>query len=314
MDAERVSRYFDETLLLLASAAFLLWWPGCAEPQPRATHTAEPRWMQANPRLLEENVFQMLRPPQFDEVNPGTVPAIALETHFYVWKFRLPAETISMSEHLWDHLDESRLAPSESMLLRRNGIRVAVGKESTWPALRQVLLMHEPSVWHSKPVASDGTPLILELDDLPAGTPLFYFDPQNHLVGARQAGGQMGFRMDPRIDLDRIGALRLHLVPEIREQKPQQARLRQHQMGPMRAPRTHTFDRLAFSLLLAQGEFVVIGPSRASKMPHLIGSRFLKSWENGELHEDIYCVMPRIYQRRISPGIDAGSNAEEVQS
>ncbi len=313
-DAGRVSRYHNEILLLWAQTAFLILGPGCAAPQPSASHAAEPLWMQANPQLLAENVFHMPRLPQLDEVGAGSIPAVALEIHFYVWKFRLPAERISMSEHLWDHLDESRLAPNESMLLRRNGIRVAVGKESTWPAVRQVLLMYEPRIWHSTPVTSDGTPLLLELNDLPAGTPLFYFDRQHHLVGARQAGGQMGFRMDPQIDLDRIGSLMLHWVPEIREQKLEQADLWQHQAGPMRLPRTHTFDRLAFSLLLGQGEFVVIGPSRASKMPHLIGSRFLKSRENGELYEDIYCIVPRIYQRRISPGTGARGNAEEVRS
>lgn len=255
--------------------------------------------MSTIPNLLEENVFNT--EPERSDVSTalGAAPALALETHFYVWRFLVPEGQVSSSEHLWDHLDESVVAADEAIVLRRNGIRIGVGRESAWPAVRAVLMMYEPKVFHGEPVVSDGVPISLDLEQVPADAPIFYFDSCDRLVGASHAGGRMCFRIDHQPDVDDVGRLRLRVVPEIRRQVPPAGRRWSALLAPSRQDPVELFGELAFSMTLNRGQYFIIGPGSATRMPHLVGSRFLRSQENGIRYENIYCIVPRIYQRRV---------------
>ena len=260
---------------------------------------AAPEWMSTVPNLLEENIFTTQRERSDVSTAMGAAPALALETHFYVWRFRVPEGQVSLSEQLWDHLDESVVAADEAMVLRRNGIRVGVGRESGWPAVRAVLMMYEPEVFHGEPVVSDGIPVSLDLEQVSAGTPIFYFDSHDRLVGASHAGGQMCFRIDHQPDVDDVGSLRLRVVPEIRHQPPAAGGRWSALLAPSTQPSADLFGQLAFSMTMSRGQYFIIGPGSATRMPHLVGSRFLRNEENGIRYENIYCIVPRIYQRRV---------------
>lgn len=256
--------------------------------------------MSVVPNLLEENIFSTTQHEQGDApVAMGAAPVLALETHFYVWRFRVPEGQVSLSEHLWDHLDESVVSADEALVLRRNGIRVGVGRESGWPAVRAVLMMYEPEVFHGEPVVSDGIPISLDLDEVSAGAPIFYFDSHDHLVGASHPGGLMCFRIDHQPDVDDVGRLRLRVVPEIRQQQPAAGGRWSALLAPLMRQPVELFGQLAFSMTLSRGQYFIIGPGSATRMPHLVGSRFLRNEENGIRYENIYCIVPRIYQRRV---------------
>ncbi len=271
----------------------------CTSSPKQNPAIATPRWMSSVPDLLEENVFTSQHERSAVSAASGAAPTLALETHFYVWRFRVPLGQVSSSEHLWDHLDESVVPADESIVLRRNGIRVGVGRESGWPAVRAVLMMYEPEVFHGEPVVSDGVPISLDLEQVPADAPIFYFDSHDRLAGARHAGGLMCFRIDHQPNVDDVGRLKLRVVPEIRRQPSAVVRRWSALLAPSTQHRLEAFGGLAFSMTLSRGQYFIIGPGSATRMPHLVGSRFLQSEENGTRYENIYCIVPRIYQRRV---------------
>ncbi len=283
---------------LLAAIGAAAGAPGCANPQPSAPGANKPVWAEVNATLLDESVFTHRGAEVASDISATALPTIALETYVQVWRFRVSAGRISTTEQLWDHLDESIVAPRKSVLLRRNGIRVGVGRVASWPAVRAILMLHEPEVAASTPVVAGDGPWSIELADIADGTPLFYFDPEDRLTGARHAEGKLCLRMEHLLDLDNLTMLKLRAVPEIRREDPT-ARPRMRVAAEPASNSTELFGALTFMLAVPPEHFIIIGPGPASRMPHLVGSRLFKSAENGEDFENVYCIVPKILRRQV---------------
>lgn len=284
---------------LLAVVGVAVGASGCANPQPSASGAYQPAWAEVNPTLLDESVFARRGAETASDVSATVLPTVALETYVQVWRFRVPAGRISTTEQLWDHLDESIVAPRQSVLLGRNGIRVGVGRVASWPAVRAILVLHEPEVSASTPVVAGDEPWSLELADIADDTPLFYFDSEDRLTGARHAAGKLCLRMEHLLDLDNLAMLTLRAVPEIRrDDLPARTRLRLAAERAGNPP--ELFLALTFTMAVPSEHFVIIGPGPASRMPHLVGSRLFKSAKNGEDFENVYCIVPKILRRQVS--------------
>ena len=294
----------DWTCLATAKRASLvagLWGllaAGCANPQPSAPGANKPAWAEVHPTLLDESVFTRRDAETAPDGSSTALPTVTLETYVQVWRFRVPAGRISTTEQLWDHLDESIVAPRQSVLLNRNGIRVGVGRVASWPAVRAVLVMHEPEVSASTPLVTGGGPWSLELADIADDTPLFYFDSEDRLTGARHAAGKLCLRMEHLLDLDNLSMLTLRAVPEIRRDDPPARTPMRLAAEPAGDP-TELFSALTFTMAVPSEHFIVIGPGPASRMLHLVGSRLFKSAENGEYFENVYCIVPKILRRQV---------------
>ena len=273
---------------------------GCVNPQRPTPGAYKPAWAEVNPTLLDESVFKRRDAEAASDLSATAFPTIALETYVQVWRFRIPAGRISATEQLWDHLDESIVAPRQSVLLRRNGIRVGVGRAASWPAVRAVLVLHEPEVSTSTPVVTGGGPWSIELADIPDGTPLFYFDSEDRLTGARHAAGKLCLRMEHLLDLDDLAMLTIRAVPEIRRDDPPTHVRRRLAAEPAGTP-PELFSALTFTMAVPPEHFIIIGPGPASRMPYLVGSRLFNSTENGDDFENVYCIVPKILRRQVSP-------------
>ncbi len=272
---------------------------GCANPQPSAPYANKPAWAEVNPTLLDESVFTRRDAETASNVSSTALPTVALETYVQVWRFRVAAGRLSTTEQLWDHLDESIVAPRKSVLLRRNGIRVGVGRVASWPAVRAILVLHEPQVSASTPVVAGGGPWSLELADIADGTPLFYFDSEDRLTGARHAAGKLCLRMEHLLDLDNLAMLTLRAMPEIRRDDAPPRRQMRVAAKPLGNP-PELFSALTFTMAVPPEHFIVIGPGPASRMPHLVGSRLFRSAQNDEDFENVYCIVPKILRRQVS--------------
>jgi hypothetical protein len=272
---------------------------GCANPQPSGPGTNQAVWAEVNPNLLDESVFTGRNAQGTPSSSSTASPTIALETYVQVWRFRVAAGRISTTEQLWDHLDETIVAPRTSVLLRRNGIRVGVGRAASWPAVRALLVLHEPEVSASTPVVAGDGPWSIELADIADGTPLFYFDAADRLAGARHAEGKLCLRMEHLLDLDNLAMLTLRAVPEIHREIPSARDLIRVATGTAGAE-PGLFSALTFTMAVPPEHFIVIGPGSASRMPHLVGSKLFRSAENGEDFENVYCIVPKILRRQVS--------------
>lgn len=272
--------------------------PGCAGPPPSAIGAHQPAWAEVNPTLLDESVFTRSGEETAADAPTAALPTVALETYVQVWRFRVAAGRLSTTEQLWDHLDESIVAARESVLLRRNGIRVGVGRVASWPAVRAVLILHEPQVSESTPVVAGDGPWSLELAEIADGTVLFYFDSEDRLAGARHAGGKLCLRMEHLLELDSLTMLKLRVAPEIRrDEPPAHPRMRGALQPGDNA--SELFGALTFTMAVPPEHFIVIGPAPTSRMPHLVGSRLFNTEEKGQAFENVYCIVPRILRRQV---------------
>ncbi len=271
---------------------------GCANPQASAPGTNTPVWAQVNPILLDESVFTRRDAQADSDPSSSALATVALETYVQVWRFRVRAGRLSATEQLWNHLDESIVAPEQSVLLRRNGIRVGVGRVPSWPAVRAILVLHEPEVSASTPIVTGDGPWSLELADIAEGTPLFHFDSAGRLTGARHSAGKLCLRMEHLLDLDNLAILNLRAVPELRREAPPVIP-RMRLAADFAGDPPELFSVLTFTMAVPAEHFIVIGPGPASRMPHLVGSRLFRSAENGEQFENVYCIVPKILRRQV---------------
>ncbi len=160
-------------------------------------------------------------------------------------------------------------------------------------------MLHEPEVSASTPVVAGDGPWSLELADIADGTPLFYFDSEDRLTGARHAAGKLCLRMEHLLDLDDLAMLTLRAVPEIRRDDPP-VRTQTRLAAEFAGNPFELFVALTFTMAVPPAHFIVIGPGPASGMPHLVGSRLFRSAENGEDFENVYCIVPKILRRQVS--------------
>lgn len=292
----------------LLAAVVGVW--SCASPQPGPSSQSRPAWQDAHPRLLEENVFQVDRSHTLDRQGLGAAPGTALQVYYEVWRFRVAGQDFGASDRLWDHLDESLLAHERGVLLRRNGIRVGVGRESSWPAVREIIVQNQPRVWRTEGAVAQGEPIHIELGDLNEDQPLFLFDEHDKLIGARHEWGKMALRVDHEISLDEMDRLTFRIVPEVLREP--RALARKLQGDDAAVDEGESFAALSCSLVLRPGQYVVIGPSSATRMVHLVGSAFLTSRDEDWVYENLYCVVPRIY--RWAPFSDDPDRASQQGS
>jgi len=231
--------------------------------------------------------------------------AATLHTQFEIWRFRIPGERITESDGLWDHLDESTVSPRQALRWRRNGVRLGVGRSSSWPAVRAMLLQHDPEVWSDRIVA-DERPILLELSAISSDDPLFHYDDQDRLCGARYEDGRMFFHITHLMDIDELGRLHMRVVPELRRPKGDLTVRLERSEGVFEPDDVDRFNHLAVTLTLEPQHYILIGPSHAARRRHLIGRRFLIDQEQGEMYENVYCIVPKIFRVALPPGAAAG--------
>lgn len=252
------------------------------------------------PGLLSENVFRLdetSRPPT--DSNAGR-PTVILQTYLDFWGFRIPEAEADDLAGIWKQLDESRLTFEDRMKFKRNGLQAGVGTPSTWPAIREILIAHDPKAWHHAVMSDGASPLSVELGELSVSTPLFYYDAENLLHGRRYPAGLKCWRIHQAVDPAEVTHLRLEIMPELRQEK-RETRLPVKRVGAAATQyENQVFEDLSISLVVAPEEYVVIGPASGDFSPSLVGSVFTRSEVEGRGEVIVYCIVPKIVMRTAS--------------
>lgn len=249
---------------------------------PAASNTLQPAVDERSKEVLEPGGIAVRE--LVDEIgapNAVTHTPVALQTYCQIWRFLVPADSVSTSERLWNHLEESTVSVSDALHMRSNGLRIGVGNAATWPAIRSVLQDLDALTWNRAMVVDLGTPLCIEMRDLQAQLPIFSYTRDGGLEGARQAPGRLCLRVDQFMDLRRPGRAKITLMPEIRREKQLYAWDLAKATGPVPRESVQDFVDLAVTITLEPGEYLLIGPSRSIRLTHLIGSVLLKQSMRG---------------------------------
>lgn len=224
-------------------------------------------------------------------------PRMIIQISFDVLRARVTRGFFSQSEKVWNHLNETAIQPETTVLLQRNGLRVARGDANSLPPIRALLEQQgQVETSQNRMVMSNSLPLVVEPDMRPRDQTLFMFRPDGTLGGASYPQSVNGFLIE--YDLVGVGddRLKVTIMPQVRLPK-QPPRLTSEVPGfidqPLMPP-TRVFRELAFTVEIGPEQFIAIGPSRLIENAHLIGSLLICEENEGRKQESMYLITPRV--------------------
>lgn len=258
--------------------------PPASEPAP----SIEPNWPGASSLAQAQNQ---------DESSGPRRPTLILQISFDVLRARVPRGFFSQSERIWNHLNEAAVPSETTVLLQRNGMRVARGDENAWPPIRALLEQQgQVETSQNRMVLNNGMPLVIEPDPRMRDQTVFLFRPDGSLGGASFPQSINGLLVEYLLAGASLDRVRMSVIPQIR--LPRQApRLNPEAPGyieqPMMPP-TRVLRELAFVTEVGPDQFIAIGPSRLTENAHLVGSLLLSEESEGRRLESMYFITPRV--------------------
>ncbi len=174
---------------------------------------------------------------------------------------------------------------------------MGVGHESSWPAIRAILEQFHPQLQTAVAAVNDSVALFVQIEEVPESLPFFTLDSQNKLAGARFPPCRECLRVEHQADLENLGNVHLHIVPELQWERTDLTAQFLPVSRLLPNWESHAFDSLEMTLTLKPGEFIIIGPSHSAQLSYLVGSQFLRSVHDGQSFEETYCILPRIVRK-----------------
>lgn len=288
-----------------AALALLLGWAGCDDPAWDWIGTGDTT-ANGDSGVAARN--HAVNPADASSANSPLTPSerrplVALQVRFDILLAQADRGAFSQSGKIWNHLDENAVDSQRSLLLQRNGLRVARGREEAWAPIR-ALLEQAGTVKTSanSMIMGNALPLLVEVEGLPRDQTLFLFRSDGSMGAASFPRSRNLLRIEYDLSLKDAEAVRILAMPEVR--LPPQAvtyRPDRHQRGGTQWEEiSRTLRELAFEMEVGSGEFIVIGPSRLAGTKgrgHLAGSLLLCEEQNGRETETIYFITPQLLRK-----------------
>lgn len=214
-------------------------------------------------------------------------PAIS-EVRLVVLHVQVPCSERERTEKIWNHVDENPLDSETLLRLKRNGVRVGVGRLDWWDAIKTGLdTIEGVRVTELDPVRLfPNYRLGFDIDRAPHEQTIFVVGEDGILTGStfQQSRNVLCayYVADPRRD-DRV---MLSVVPEVRQ------RLEGWQWistpeGVAQIPRDNIFALLpaGFTLPMESGQFLLLAPNDRADYFGLVGGRFLTEEIDGRRYD-----------------------------
>lgn len=220
-----------------------------------------------------------------------------------ILRVEVPLHTLSDSQELWQYLDEQAIGAERIVTLKRNGLRVGVGRSESWGPIKAILDRVEDRFIYHESASLDMGVLSLEVSMGPEDQTIFFFRGGDQMVGESFPASHNMLQISYEIRPDDPGRLALRIVPEIR-QKQQKMTWSRRGTGYVRVPvyRGRVLHELAVGVSLSSGAFVAIGPGREIELHALIGRVLLTRDVEGKRYESIYFLTPQLVQRGSRSG------------
>ncbi|MEK6675283.1 MAG: hypothetical protein AABZ47_06460 [Planctomycetota bacterium] len=234
--------------------------------------------------------------PLSKEGRDDTVHVVQLA--FLVERYDLPYKDVRHTKKIWNHVDEMRAGARRTAQMARNGLRVGVASEDSWPAIATILQASDARRKTDELVAQPGLPVTILLGTIHESESFFSYSSGNELLGKTLPSGEKLILVDYVFRAELGGTLDVKLSFEVRRDlgemnwEQQEAIIRQ-----VPAVERHVFEELGLLLTLRAGEFLIVGPSEKADIPYLTGSRFFIQESGGvRSAETLICIRPRPFQ------------------
>jgi hypothetical protein len=223
-------------------------------------------------------------------------PIVVLTVDFSVLRVRAAAGTFSQSEKIWNPIQEEMLPAQMRMMLRNNGLRIGVGKHSTWPQIKAALDAEKVEISTNQQTLQNGVPLTVEINAVPRDQTLFLIRSDGTMPGAFFPQSTNGLRIEYWIPPSSADTVMMELMPEIRLlRNAGQSNLAVAALqNPSVTQPTRPLRELAVRIAVGPDEFLAIGPSSVAQQNHLAGSLLLVEEINGHRLESMCFITPKI--------------------
>ena len=215
-----------------------------------------------------------------------------IHLRFDVHRVDIPISAVRHTQKVWGHLDELRLDPAHTALLARNALRVGVGKEGAWPAIRAILSSVKLKESRAQRLVRAGAPLTIKLSQIESPEALFRYGPDAVLVGGTLERGYKTICLEYEWSPRQRSRTTVSLSFEVME-NPDRREWDVITGADTGAGEAVVFGDLSCTFALDDGEFVVIGVSDALSNRFLLGSRFLTSEVGGRRYETLLFITPQ---------------------
>lgn len=275
--------------------AVVMWLAGCSMfsffTTDRSPHES------AKPESGESS---MLAPPGADVVRIDTGGGLRIvDLAFDVFRADLPLAHGRDSRKIWNHVDEMRMDSALVALFARNGFRIGIAPEGSWPAIQAVLDVLHAKTYKNMLAPPRGTPLLITFGPVSERESIFTYTSEGRLIGKTFNEGEKLISVDYVFQPQFGGATELQVGFEVRHDKGVMTWTRDG--GVIR--QVPALDRYVFTDLVARltvetGQSLVIGPGDEARIESLIGGRFLSSEHDGEAYESLLFITPVPYQSK----------------
>lgn len=224
-----------------------------------------------------------------------------------VVRVELTADDVRDARKVWNHVDELRLGAEHSVLLARNGLRMAVGSSAAWPAIRAIVDTAKAVVEQETLISEANMPLSLTLGHTSDGESVFVHLGPGRLTGKSFPVAEKLLKLDYRARPEAGSEIDLRLGFEIREDLGVMSWEKIN--GTIRevpAYNRHTFEDLDTLVTLKPDEFLVIGLGEGIERSNSLGNRFLTADRSGRLLETLLFLTPRLMERQSTATGAAG--------
>jgi hypothetical protein len=221
---------------------------------------------------------------------------VILKIRFDIYQLKAKGEFFSQSGGVWKFLNEESIPATTAEILRLNGLRVAKGETSTWPAIKDLLEKEEVTTSSSTRTVNNALPLEIKMDSVPQDQTLFLYRRDKTLAGFPYRNCTNYLRIEFAIPLDDLDCVDVEVMPEIRlPQRRSKPKLTINGwVYPEPEKPRRIFRELSFNMRIEPKEFFVLGPSGRAKIDHLAGGLFLCSREQDQRMESMFVIMPQV--------------------
>ena len=207
----------------------------------------------------------------------GASPEFALVLKIRLTSIEVPVGTASGSEEIWSYLDEERTRAVHSASLGRNGLRVGLTNESSWPDLARILRkMTGQKISEQFFMALPSRPFQIELKTGLGVQTIFSSYADRTLSGADYPGGDDLLALNCSLDGNDNSKLIVTALPQIRStQRVTDIVPESGILSFVDHAVTYNLDAATFQLSMSNKDILVIGPGAESRRPTSIGYHFL---------------------------------------
>lgn len=229
------------------------------------------------------------------EGDPVKKPVILL-VRMRLVAIEVPLGTVSDSEEIWSYLDEEKMGSSRTAGLGYNGLRVGVGKQSSWPDVARILdRLTGRQVENALCVMFNGSPSPWKLRTTMPIQTIFVTNTDRTLSGADYPPGDNILSLTCTLDGDDPSKVMVTGMPQINSSQ-QHLEIVQDNGIPtwQMVSTTYSFYPAMFRVMIPSKDFIVIGPGSESHRPHSVGNHFMVRQKKGMDFETVLLLIPEV--------------------